>query len=110
LIRDVLESRLISPATTAKDRANYEQILAKLDNFDGQELEDLIQSHKILSPAGNPLTKVESVNLMFQSTIGVFNGSRVFLRPETGTSFIVVYACKLIGEQHKIISLPFLHF
>jgi glycyl-tRNA synthetase len=83
-MKDALESRLAAPTITVQDRTEYEQMLAKLDNFDGTQLQDIIQSHNMLSPAGNPLTNVESVNLMFQSTIGVFNGSRVFLRPETG--------------------------
>jgi glycyl-tRNA synthetase len=49
----------------------YEEILAKIDNYSGKELGDLIKEHKILSPdTGNEVTEPVEFNLMFDSQIG----------------------------------------
>ena len=51
--------------------AEYENVLAQIDNYDGEGLADLIIRFDINAPeTGNPLTKPEEFNLMFASEIG----------------------------------------
>lgn len=49
----------------------YETILAKIDNFTGAELGELIRRVKIVSPdTGNEVTEPVEFNLMFDASIG----------------------------------------
>lgn len=49
----------------------YESILAKIDNFTGAELGELIRRVKIVSPdTGNEVTEPVEFNLMFDASIG----------------------------------------
>jgi glycyl-tRNA synthetase len=49
----------------------YEEILAKIDNYTGAELGQLIREHKIVAPeTGNEVTEPVEFNLMFDSNIG----------------------------------------
>lgn len=49
----------------------YESTLAKIDNFTGKELGELIRAEKIVSPdTGNEVTEPVEFNLMFDSSIG----------------------------------------
>lgn len=51
--------------------AEYESILAKIDNYTGAELGELMRSHMIVSPeTGNEVTEPVEFNLMFDSSIG----------------------------------------
>jgi len=51
--------------------AEYESILAKIDNYTGAELGQLIREHKIVAPeTGNEVTEPVEFNLMFDSSIG----------------------------------------
>lgn len=51
--------------------AEYESILAKIDNYTGKELGELIREHKIVAPeTGNEVTEPVEFNLMFDSSIG----------------------------------------
>lgn len=51
--------------------AEYEQVLAKIDNYNGAELGQLIREHKIVSPeTGNEVTEPVEFNLMFDTSIG----------------------------------------
>ncbi|KAF2225376.1 glycyl-tRNA synthetase-like protein [Elsinoe ampelina] len=67
-----------------KVRAEYEHILAVLDDFTGDAMGELIKKHDIRNPAsGNEVEPPVSVNLMFQTQIGATGNNPAFLRPET---------------------------
>lgn len=64
--------------------SEYENILAQVDNFSGQELGQIMQKYNILHPiTGNPLTEPKEFNLMFESSIGPTGQVKGYLRPET---------------------------
>ncbi|KJZ80058.1 Putative glycine--tRNA ligase [Hirsutella minnesotensis 3608] len=90
LVESVLQSRL------AKHREGrtgslgdsvvqeYEEILAKIDNYDGNGLAQLIERHDIRNPDGNGQVLAPiPFNLMFKSSIGPSAAAPVYLRPET---------------------------
>ena len=62
----------------------YEEILAKIDNFDGPELGALITKYAIKNPnTGGDLLPPVEFNLMFETQIGPSGNSKGYLRPET---------------------------
>ena len=62
----------------------YEEILAKIDNYNGDELGALMKKYDIRNPANNgELEPPVAFNLMFQTTIGPSSNAPGFLRPET---------------------------
>ncbi|KAJ6555155.1 hypothetical protein DFH09DRAFT_1248463 [Mycena vulgaris] len=64
--------------------AEYESILAQLDNYSGPELGGLMRTHAITNPSsGNPVGEPQQFNLMFASSIGPTGQHPGFLRPET---------------------------
>ncbi|KAF7554464.1 hypothetical protein G7Z17_g2934 [Cylindrodendrum hubeiense] len=94
LIESVLEARLAKHRATDgeqkaggldDDTANeYGEILAKIDNYDGPALGELIKEHDIRNPNGNgEVLPPIPFNLMFKSTIGPSAAAPVYLRPET---------------------------
>ncbi|KAI2602195.1 glycyl-tRNA synthetase 1 [Hypoxylon sp. NC1633] len=93
LVENVLESRLSrgvdgpfknSSKLNESTVAEYNEILAKIDNYDGSELGDLIKRLDIRNPDGNgEVLPPIPFNLMFKSTIGPSAAAPVYLRPET---------------------------
>ncbi|KAI1185372.1 glycyl-tRNA synthetase 1 [Nemania serpens] len=93
LVEGVLESRLTrgingpskdSPKLDEPTAAEYRNILAKIDNYDGPELGELIKKYDIRNPNGNGEVQPPiPFNLMFQSTVGPSSAAPVYLRPET---------------------------
>ncbi|KAK4058718.1 Glycine--tRNA ligase 1, mitochondrial [Microbotryomycetes sp. JL221] len=68
----------------------YEEVLAKIDNYDGQGLEQLIRKYQIVSPeTGNEVTKPVEFNLMFDTQIGPTGQIKGYLRPETAQGHFV---------------------
>ncbi|KAF7305172.1 Glycyl-tRNA synthetase [Mycena kentingensis (nom. inval.)] len=64
--------------------AEYDSILAQLDNYSGLELGQLMKTHAITNPSsGNPVGEPQQFNLMFASSIGPTGQHPGFLRPET---------------------------
>ncbi|KAI5293517.1 Glycine--tRNA ligase 1, mitochondrial, partial [Ascosphaera acerosa] len=62
----------------------YEEILAKLDNYDGEGLAELIRKHDIRNPVSNGAVEPPvAFNLMFQTSIGPSSNYPGYLRPET---------------------------
>ncbi|CAJ0748176.1 14873_t:CDS:10 [Entrophospora sp. SA101] len=83
LIENVLEKRLIDDkqlkavdsVVVGDDRESvkneYEGILAKIDNYTGPELGEIIRKHNIKSPeTNNDLSEPVEFNLMFETSIG----------------------------------------
>ncbi|CAI2185561.1 6224_t:CDS:10 [Funneliformis geosporum] len=65
-------------------KADYEEILAKIDNYTGVELGAIIRKHNIKNPeTGNDLSDPVEFNLMFESNIGPTGHVKGYLRPET---------------------------
>lgn len=93
LVEGVLESRLTrgvngsaknSPKLDEETAAEYRSILAKIDNYDGPELGELITKYDIRNPDGNgEVLPPMPFNLMFKSTVGPSSAAPVYLRPET---------------------------
>jgi len=93
-VRDLLEGRLehpngLDPAVVEE----YEEILAKLDNYSGEELGELIKKHDLR----NPETKLQpeppvAFNLMFQTSIGPSGNVPAYLRPETAQGQFMNFA------------------
>ncbi|GAA6011547.1 hypothetical protein JCM11491_004684 [Sporobolomyces phaffii] len=70
--------------------AEYDSILAKIDNYTGAELGQLIREHKIVAPeTGNEVTEPVEFNLMFDSSIGPTGQIKGYLRPETAQGHFV---------------------
>ncbi|KAI8985502.1 glycyl-tRNA synthetase [Pilobolus umbonatus] len=66
------------------DRVAYEETLAQLDNFSGEQLAAIMKKFDIRSPeSGNELSEPKEFNLMFESLIGPTGQLKGFLRPET---------------------------
>ncbi|EPB90614.1 glycyl-tRNA synthetase [Mucor circinelloides 1006PhL] len=65
-------------------RQSYEECLAQIDNFGGDELTAIMKKFDIRSPeSGNELSEPKEFNLMFESLIGPTGQLKGFLRPET---------------------------
>ncbi|KAH0593494.1 hypothetical protein MHUMG1_08632 [Metarhizium humberi] len=96
LVESVLETRLANSRLAAADPQSkmerldnakveqYQEILARMDNYDGPELGKLIRELDIRNPnGGGKVEEPTAFNLMFRSTIGPSSASPVYFRPET---------------------------
>ena len=83
----------------------YEEVLAKIDNYDGEELGLLIKRFEIKNPTthGDLLPPV-AFNLMFQTSIGPSSNLPGYLRPETAQGQFMNFQ-KLL--QYNRQSMPF---
>ncbi|KAF8537144.1 glycyl-tRNA synthetase [Trichophaea hybrida] len=81
----------------------YEETLAKIDNYDGVELGELIKKHNITNPAtGNPLEPPVSFNLMFSTSIGPSANLPGYLRPETAQGQFLTFSKLLEFNNAKM--------
>lgn len=84
---------------------DYEEVLAKIDNYNGEELGLLMKKYDIKNPAnGNELLPPVAFNLMFQTSIGPSSNQPGFLRPETAQGQFLFFADLLDFNQQ---SMPF---
>ncbi|KAI9719122.1 MAG: Glycine--tRNA ligase 1, mitochondrial [Candelaria pacifica] len=83
----------------------YEEVLAKIDNYNGEELGLLITKYNIKNPStgGDVLPPVE-FNLMFQTTIGPSSNLPGYLRPETAQGQFLTFQKLLEFNQQ---AMPF---
>jgi glycyl-tRNA synthetase len=114
LIEQFLEQRIPDCQDPAAS-AEMTQDLAAVGDASCDDVERMIQSHKILSPDGNPLSKPVPFNLMFNTYIGPGESAmRGFLRPETAQGIFVnfprlwefqrrqlPFACAQIGSSFR---------
>jgi glycyl-tRNA synthetase len=78
----------------------YEETLAKIDNYDGPALGQLIKKFDLRVPASGELpTEPVSFNLMFATTIGPSANSPGYLRPETAQGQFLNFAKLLDFNQ-----------
>ncbi|KAL8969375.1 MAG: hypothetical protein Q9183_002023 [Haloplaca sp. 2 TL-2023] len=83
----------------------YEEILAKIDNYDGDELGLLITKYSIKNPTtGGDLLPPVAFNLMFQTSIGPSSNLPGYLRPETAQGQFLTFQKLLEFNQQ---SMPF---
>ncbi|KAL8777381.1 MAG: hypothetical protein Q9213_007882 [Squamulea squamosa] len=83
----------------------YEEVLAKVDNYDGGELGLLITKYEIRNPTtGGNLEPPIAFNLMFQTSIGPSSNLAGYLRPETAQGQFLTFQKLLEFNQQ---SMPF---
>ncbi|KAL2122929.1 hypothetical protein VTJ04DRAFT_3384 [Mycothermus thermophilus] len=71
----------------------YEEILAQIDNFNGEQLGELIKKYDLRNPAtGVQPDPPVSFNLMFQTSIGPSSNMPGYLRPETAQGQFLNFA------------------
>jgi len=88
-----------------KDVKEYEEILAKIDNYNGQELGELMRKYNIKNPTtGGDLELPKAFNLMFQTEIGPTGQLKGYLRPETAQGQFLNFQKLLEFNQQ---SMPF---
>ena len=81
----------------------YEEVLAKIDNYDGPELGQLIKKYDLRNPTTGetPLDPV-AFNLMFQTAIGPSSNLAGYLRPETAQGQFLNFAKLLDFNQSNM--------
>ena len=68
----------------AEERARLEAIMADCENYQPEQLNEVIKAEKIKAPdTGNELSEAVPFNLMFSTQIGPTGHLHGFLRPET---------------------------
>ena len=83
----------------------YEEILAKIDNYGGDELGLLITKHNIKNPTtGGDVLPPYAFNLMFRTSIGPSSNLAGYLRPETAQGQFLTFQKLLEFNQQ---SMPF---
>ena len=83
----------------------YEETLAKIDNYNGEELGLLITKFDIKNPStGGALQPPVAFNLMFQTSIGPSSNLAGYLRPETAQGQFLTFQKLLEFNQQ---SMPF---
>ena len=83
----------------------YEEILAKIDNYGGEELGLLMTKYNIKNPATNgDLLPPVAFNLMFQTSIGPSSNLAGYLRPETAQGQFLTFQKLLEFNQQ---AMPF---
>lgn len=81
----------------------YEETLAKIDNYNGTELGELIYKHEIANPAnGNQLEPPVAFNLMFSTSIGPSSNLPGYLRPETAQGQFLTFSKLLEFNNAKM--------
>ncbi|KAJ9299368.1 hypothetical protein DTO271G3_2990 [Paecilomyces variotii] len=81
----------------------YEEVLAKIDNYDGDELGQLITKYDIRNPkTDGPLLPPVAFNLMFQTSIGPSSNMPGYLRPETAQGQFLTFQKLLEFNQQQM--------
>ena len=83
----------------------YEEVLARIDNYGGPELGELIKKYELKNPeTGVMPSEPVAFNLMFQTSIGPSSNLPGYLRPETAQGQFLNFAKLLEFNQG---SMPF---
>ncbi|EGS20502.1 glycyl-tRNA synthetase-like protein [Thermochaetoides thermophila DSM 1495] len=84
-----LEAAKLDDATVKE----YEEVLAQIDNYNGEQLGELIKKYDLRNPAtGVQPNPPVSFNLMFQTSIGPSSNFPGYLRPETAQGQFLNFA------------------
>ncbi|PWN23394.1 putative glycine--tRNA ligase GRS1 [Microstroma glucosiphilum] len=74
-------------------KAEYENILAQIDNYSGPELGAFMKKYDVRAPeSGNEVGEPVQFNLMFETQIGPTGGLKGYLRPETAQGHFVNFS------------------
>ena len=99
LLEDVMDQRMADKETSAEMKVEYQKIKNQADAYSKEELHEVFQKHKILSPdTGNELTEPVAFNLMFPTPIGPVGNLSGYLRPETAQGIFLNF--KFCLEQN----------
>jgi len=105
LIKDHLTKILADKKTAADVKEEATTLLARLDDLNDVQMDDIIARFKMTSPTtGNAVTKCVAFNLMFATSIGPTGLMKGFLRPETAQGMFVNFKRLLEFNNGK---LPF---
>ncbi|XP_075536442.1 glycine--tRNA ligase [Dermacentor variabilis] len=105
LIKAHLEKLCADKKTTAEQKAEYEDIVVKLDGMTKDEMNAVLRRFAIKSPTtGNDLSDAIEFNLMFSTCIGPSGLVKGYLRPETAQGIFVNFKRLLEFNQGR---LPF---
>ncbi|KAK4219719.1 hypothetical protein QBC37DRAFT_272166 [Rhypophila decipiens] len=77
----------------------YEEVLAKIDNYDNVGLGELIEKYDLRCKSGERPTAPVAFNLMFQTSIGPSSNLPGYLRPETAQGQFLNFAKLLDFNQ-----------
>ena len=81
----------------------YEEVLARLDNYGGKELGELIKKYDLKNPTtGMMPSEPVAFNLMFQTSIGPSSNLPGYLRPETAQGQFLNFAKLLEFNQSNM--------
>jgi glycyl-tRNA synthetase len=81
----------------------YEEVLAKIDNYGGPELGELIKKYDLKNPETGVLpSDPVAFNLMFQTSIGPSSNLAGYLRPETAQGQFLNFAKLLEFNQSQM--------
>ena len=81
----------------------YEEVLARIDNYDGPELGELIKKYDLKNPETGVLpSDPVAFNLMFQTSIGPSSNLPGYLRPETAQGQFLNFAKLLEFNQSNM--------
>ncbi|KAH6610350.1 hypothetical protein Trco_000370 [Trichoderma cornu-damae] len=81
----------------------YEEVLAKIDNYGGPELGELIRKYDLKNPETGVLpSEPVAFNLMFQTSIGPSSNLPGYLRPETAQGQFLNFAKLLEFNQSQM--------
>ncbi|XP_040074995.1 glycine--tRNA ligase [Ixodes scapularis] len=105
LIKAHLEKLSADKKTTAEQKAEYEDIVVKLDGMNKDEMTAVLRRFAMKSPtSGNELSDAIEFNLMFSTFIGPSGLVKGYLRPETAQGIFVNFKRLLEFNQGR---LPF---
>uniref|UniRef100_A0A0N5BT84 Glycine--tRNA ligase n=1 Tax=Strongyloides papillosus TaxID=174720 RepID=A0A0N5BT84_STREA len=105
LIKNHAEKLKSDKKTSDKIKEELDDILNKLDGFDNNDMQNVIQKYNFKSPiTGNDLTEPQAFNLMFPTEIGPTGDFKAYLRPETAQGIFVNFKRLLEFNAGK---LPF---
>ncbi|KAK5990231.1 Diadenosine tetraphosphate synthetase [Cladobotryum mycophilum] len=81
----------------------YQEVLARIDNYDGPELGELIKKYDLKNPETGVLpSDPVAFNLMFQTSIGPSSNLPGYLRPETAQGQFLNFAKLLEFNQAQM--------
>jgi len=83
-----------------------EQLKKPFDGISAEEVNKLVEKHKLTAPNGKKFKKCESFNLMFQTNVGPKENekAKAFLRPETAQ---LIFADFKLVQENARLKLPF---
>lgn len=98
-----LEKLSSQKETTAEQRAEYESVVNKIDDYGQEDLGRVMKKYNVKSSAGNDITDPKPFNLMFGTQIGPTGQLQGYLRPETAQGMFVNFKYLLEYNNGKMV-------